>query len=247
MVLKYSELFLNDTPSKFNKELLEFIKRNLEVIILKGQIKFKFKIVSTRDLSNLKNRGIKRLPAMIIDNKSFIGVPDIIFEIRKRVKLSKETAKPKSDDETLNEYFMNTLEHKVDENGKINIKDDDDNDDDNGQKLASAAIKEAERRKIVKDESKIIQKKSKNEEYTDELDLNLNTDLNFGNNNSRNNKDLRIGNNNMRNNNERNNERPNNILPEAGDPITTLEKMQQKGNSDSVDDQLLSALLAKME
>ena len=109
MVVRVAELIFNDTPSKYNKDLTDFLDRNIDTIIIKGQIKFNFKIAKASELTALRDSGIKRLPAMMLDGKPYIGVPTIVAELRKRVKTSKSTAAPKSEEEVLDEYYKKTL------------------------------------------------------------------------------------------------------------------------------------------
>ena len=122
MVLKVAELIFNDTPSKYNKDLTDYLDRNIEIVLMRGQIKFRFKIAKATELSQLRSKGIKRLPAMMLDNKPYVGVPVIIEELVKRVKKSKGVAMPKNDAEVLDDYYRKTLGNfKQDGDGKIDI------------------------------------------------------------------------------------------------------------------------------
>jgi hypothetical protein len=109
MVVQTAELIFNDTPSRYNKDLTDFLDRNIELIVTKSQIKFRFKIAKAVDISSLRAKGIKRLPAMILEKRPYIGVPVIVEELRKRVKRSKSTAAPKSEEEVLDDFFKQTL------------------------------------------------------------------------------------------------------------------------------------------
>jgi hypothetical protein len=83
---------------------------------------------------------------MIINSKSYIGVPSIIEEIRSRVKNSKHSAPMKSEEEVINDYQMSELWGNAtkDSEGRIQLNDTPENDDTND--LMSAVNKEMQRR-----------------------------------------------------------------------------------------------------
>jgi hypothetical protein len=156
MVLKIAEIIFNDSSSKFNKDLTDFLKRNLEPIILKAQIKFKFTIAQKGELESLRRQGIKRLPAMIMDDKPIIGVPEIIETLRHNVKKSKSTAAPKSAEEILAEYQREALgDIPTNADGKILIKSADELDQEPGNnmdnELHSSAQEFSDKRKKITD------------------------------------------------------------------------------------------------
>jgi hypothetical protein len=103
-MLSLGELVFNDKPSKFNKELLDYINRHISEIVIKGRIKFKITITRPHELDKLRSRGIKKLPSLILDKKIYAGVPEIIDILGRRVKTSKQTAANKSDDEFMHDY-----------------------------------------------------------------------------------------------------------------------------------------------
>jgi hypothetical protein len=124
MVVQQLELVFNDTPSQHNQDLTNFLKRNLEKIIKRGQIKFKYKIAKTRDLRALQERGIKRLPALIPQKgRSIVGVPNIVEFLRETVKKNKTEAAPKSEEEVLNDYMQKAMMDGVtrDADGKMKV------------------------------------------------------------------------------------------------------------------------------
>lgn len=149
MSITVATIYFNDTASKFNKDLTEFLKRNIEKSIRQGRLSYSFKITQTNELAELRRMGIKRLPAMVIGKTTRVGVPDIIDEIHKRVKNSKSPAPPKTEDEIVREYQLAALgDIKKDADGKIVIKDDDP-DDANGDDLQHRLQKENERRGLA--------------------------------------------------------------------------------------------------
>ena len=129
MPLATATIYFNDTASTFNRDLVDFLKRNIEKSIRQGRLTFGFKITQTSELAELRRMGIKRLPAMVIGKLNYIGVPDIIAEIRKRVETSKVSATPKSEDEVVRDFQMASLgEIRKDADGKLVVADHDDED-----------------------------------------------------------------------------------------------------------------------
>ena len=147
MGLQSASIVFNDSSSQFNKDLTDFLKRNIEVAIKKGKLSFQFKIAKPADLSQLRNMGVKRLPVMLIGKIPFIGVPDIIEEIRRRVKTSTSDAAQKSEEEIIRDFQINALGNvKKDADGKFQINDDQEKDDNDSPDLMAAFNKEISRR-----------------------------------------------------------------------------------------------------
>lgn len=149
-----AEIIFNDTRSQRNKDLVQFIKRNIEAIILRAQIKFRFRINRSEDLPKYRQRGITKFPAMVIENKSYMDSSCIIDHLSIRIKRSKTVAQGKSEDEKLHEFMMNEMggEHaERDGDGKIlvdRLDQEEISEDDIGAKLSTAAMRETERRKV---------------------------------------------------------------------------------------------------
>ncbi len=146
MVLQSASIVFNDSASQFNKDLTDFLSRNIETAIRKGGLSFQFKIAKPSDLSELRKMGVKKLPAMIINSKSYIGVPGIIAEIRARVKNSKRIAPTKSEEEVINDYQMSELWGNAtkDSEGRIQLNDAPESDD--TEALMASVSKEMQRR-----------------------------------------------------------------------------------------------------
>jgi len=165
---KILTIIFNDNSSKYNRDLIDFLRRNIENAIVKGRITFNFKIAEMSELESLREKGITRLPAMTVDNEIYIGVPEIINEIRKKIKTSKQKALPKTDDEILNDYNFRALgDVKKDPTGKFIIKEDEDTDELNLQSKMNA---EVERRKTNNKnnsipQTKIMDRNQENEEF----------------------------------------------------------------------------------
>lgn len=235
MVLRLAEIIFNDSPSKYNKDMVDFMKRNIETIIMRGQIKFKFKIAKTADLSKLRNMGVKRLPAMLLDRKSFIGVPVIIAELRKQVKNSKSLAAPKSEDEVLDEYYKKELgEIRKDSDGKI-IADalEQEEMEDNGDNLTSALHRELDRRQNS-DAGNLQKGKRAPPPPKPSRDVLQDDDF----------EDRRQPTTYHQASNQR--PRQDNLQAPAGDPTAALQNIQGRGGGEAIDDQLMATLLAKI-
>ncbi len=146
-------IIFNDSASQFNKDLTDYLNRNLSLAIKKGGLLFHFKIAKPKDLSDLRNKGIKRLPAMIINESYYIGVPDIVKEINFRIKSSTSEVAPKTEEEMIRSFQLNILGNPKINNDKDkkfvfdNDKDDDDKDDDT-KELTAKLNNEVKRRGI---------------------------------------------------------------------------------------------------
>lgn len=233
MVLQVAEIIFNDTPSKFNKDLTDFLKRNIDTIIMKGRIKFRFKVAKAQELNDLRNRGIKRLPAMIIGDRPYVGVPTIIEELRNSVKKSKKVAAPKSEEEVLREYFDKTLgEIKKDSDGKI-IQPDDQEDENRQPDLTGDLTRELQRRGLAgggdggsnRGNRRMQQRPTPSKPSRDAIQDDDYEDR----------RPPPI---------VHRQQREDNV--EVGDPLTTLENLQQRGGEDARDDDLMRQLLQKM-
>jgi hypothetical protein len=147
MTFVVASVVFNDSSSKFNKDLTDFFRRNLETAVRKGRMTFNFRIANTNELPDLRKKGIKRLPAMIIGRQDpFIGVPDIIAEIRRIVQTSKADAPTKTEDEIVRDYQLSALgDVKKDEKGHFVINDADD-DNPKSDDLQAKAMAEMRRR-----------------------------------------------------------------------------------------------------
>ena len=127
MPLQTAEIIFNDSSAKSYKDLVDFLKRNLESIILKGQLKFRFKIIQTGELDSMRKKGVTSYPALVLiggNQKPYMGTPTIIELLRQRVKRSKTMATPKSEEEVLDSYFKGEMHAKKGDDGKLIVPDD---------------------------------------------------------------------------------------------------------------------------
>jgi hypothetical protein len=105
-------IFLRDANSKINKEMIEYLKCNLEQIIMKAGITFKYRIIGLNDKSS-KHPG--RFPALVMQgNDPIIGIPDIKkFLHSQMVSSRKAPAQVKSDEENLQDMMMSFMTEGV--------------------------------------------------------------------------------------------------------------------------------------
>lgn len=108
-ILTPVKMVFNDSASQFNKDLTDFLKRNLETAIKRGHMSFEWVIAKPSDLAQLRKLGVKKLPAMIINDVPTVSVPAIIEEIRRRIKNCKQEVSEKSDDEIVREFMIDSL------------------------------------------------------------------------------------------------------------------------------------------
>jgi hypothetical protein len=147
MELKIAKIIFNDSPSKFNKELITYIDSNLDSAIRKGRLNFQYEIAAPSKLSELRDLGINILPAMIVEESTFSGVASIIKEIRKRINSAKTLVASKTDDEIIREFQENALgDYQVDSNGKVKFLDDADDEKDESASLMNKYSNEMKKR-----------------------------------------------------------------------------------------------------
>ncbi len=240
MALRLAEIIFNDSNSQTNKDLTDFLKRNLEAIITKGNLKLKLTIAGVKDHANLRQRGIKPLPALLIGNdRPVCTVPNIIERLRSVVKSSRKTAAPKSEEEVLGDYFSKTLGNiKQNDEGRIVLPDDGD-DEVNNDDLVGKLHQEMARRGHATMEVDPTQGKSKKKQQADRQpppkprrDVERDFDE----------EDMR----------PQIMQTPGHMprhdnVGDSGDPMAALNKISGKGGGDAaLDDQMMTALLAKM-
>lgn len=147
MALKLAEIFFNDSNSQANKDLTDFLKRNIEAIVTKGHLKLKCTIAGVKDHAELRQRGIKPLPAMVVaGSQPITTVPRIIEQLRNIVKASRKAVATKSEEEVLSDYFSKTLGPiRQNDEGRIIVPDEPE-ELDNGDQLINDLHREMARR-----------------------------------------------------------------------------------------------------
>jgi len=232
MTVQLVELIFNDTPSGHNRDLTEYLKRNLSSVITKGGIKFKFIIAKANDLQQIRRRGIKRLPALLPQKgRPVIGVPDIIQFLGRSVRNSKTIAKPKTEEEVLDSYFRKTIgDIKVDDDKKIIPFDDQEEDmtEGGGDLLAkyNEFMNRREGKEPAKRASRVAPPKpswnhEQDDDYTERAQM-------------------------PSVHNAPTTERPraDNVYNEPGDPLAALNRISNAGGA-SADDDMMRALLER--
>ena len=142
------ELIINDTPTRNNKDLIDFLHKNLDTIVVRARIKLKFNLAKPHDISSFRDRGLTKFPALIDDGDTCVGVTNIVENLRKRVRSSKRSAPPKNETEVLNEFMHAEAFQGVGKttDGVFEVPKDDD-EDDIGTQLEQQAMRESSRRK----------------------------------------------------------------------------------------------------
>jgi hypothetical protein len=228
MSVQSASIIFADSSSRCNKDLTDYLQRNIEFAIRRGGLSFNFKIAKPSDTSNLRQRGIKRLPAMIIANTPYIGTPNIIHEIQNRIRTNKNIAAEKTDEETIRDYHTQVLGNIVkNADGKLEVKDNDndDNSDTLPAQLQSKFNEEIQRRGISTTSSNDTQKTQPSRQSTRDVG---NTTYNRG------------------------NQRPNNVASvDDADPMAeafeSLKRVSKNAaGEEAQDDALMGTLLARM-
>ena len=245
MTLSLAEIILNNSKSSYNKSLLSFIKRNLKTIVVQGHVKFKFTVAKTDELPSLRKKGIKRLPAMILDNRNFIGIDEITDELNRQVGKKKKPLPPKNEKEVLDDFFKSAIgDVQRDSEGRFILPNDEDEPDDEKNKLMDDYHSEIMKRKLPTEGRKSAMHNAQ-QNHSKHIDDQLNDQLNDQSNDQPNSQL-----NNYRSEKKTSApimDRPNNIMEDnkdAGDPLTVFNKMSSKNRSD--DDQLMRQMLEKI-
>lgn len=144
-----AEIYFNNSCSKYNKQLVDYLTKNLESLITVGKLQFNFEIVSNS--AKLKERNITRLPALIVNSKTHIGVDKIISYLNSVQKVQRKSAFGGGDgdgDEMLHEYNMSAMGNIKMTAGKLVVEDNDD-DDDSNEDLKARLNMEVKRREAA--------------------------------------------------------------------------------------------------
>jgi hypothetical protein len=224
MAFRRAEIIFNNTPSKYNRELTTYLKRKLKDLNLRGALKFHFKAVESPEFHKLRQKGITRLPAMVIQGKKFIGVKDIIAELQSSLKSSKRAVPKMTDDEFLDKWQKDALTDGVqkDQDGKFTLPDER---DETEMDLGGAALREAQRRGLGNEGGN----RRGNRPAPRQPDRNAEQDNDYD--------DYDAAPRRMP-------PRPDN-LAEAGDPMATIDHIARKTGGDQ-DDELLKQMMLKI-
>ena len=80
------DVYCADENSCYNKELTDFLKRNIKHIIQKGKLALRFNIIKLEKVSETKNAlKVTSLPAIKIHNKAYCDMNNIITIINKSI------------------------------------------------------------------------------------------------------------------------------------------------------------------
>jgi hypothetical protein len=124
-----AQLIFNNSNSKFNKDLVRFLKENLSNIIIKAKITFHFVIAQKNDIEKLNAQGITKLPILLLPNSKIVGVPNIINTLASMVNKASPPV-PKSEDQILEDYMNREMMSDVKKVEKQLVVNNDDEEED---------------------------------------------------------------------------------------------------------------------
>lgn len=238
-MMEISIIFYEDDKVK-NKELTDYLDKNLKEIITKGKIYFNFIIATENDKDKLDRDGILLLPALLPKNtKPVLGLKNIYKYINYCIN-NPQSKKIKTEEEILQEFMDQEIQDGVSKvkdgnKKKLIIKDDESIDEFSNDNINRKIQNEQRKRGLGPNDNSSINA-NMDELYTPNRPNNLSENFNEDedsdeDDNSRNTTESRNRNNNS-NNNSRN------------DPLNVFNNMQT--NSGSQDDDMFKSLLEKM-
>lgn len=145
----YAKIIFHNVNTKFNKDLTDFLERTIETANIRGRMIFTFQLVNNKELAQIKNQGITKLPAMIIEKRHILGVSSIIEDIQIRIKTSNAQLSAKTDDELIADYQQQFIHEGVGLNGKQHIIADEPENEEENVNYAERCAKESQRRGIT--------------------------------------------------------------------------------------------------
>lgn len=147
MVGCMAELYFINANSRKNKELTDFIERNIDMIVKVGRLMFKPMVVETSQLDRLERQGITTFPAMRITGcPVFQGIDAICNELQRRVSQGKRPAAPKTPEESVSDWMMKEMGAQYDPREKKHILPNDDTEENLGDQLRNKFAAEQQRR-----------------------------------------------------------------------------------------------------
>jgi len=244
-MMENSIIFYEDDKAK-NKELTDYLDKNLKEIITKGKIYFNFIIATENDKDKLDRDGILLLPALLPKNaKPVLGLKNIYKYINYCIN-NPQPKKAKSEEEILQEFMDKEIQDGVSKvkdgnKKKLIIKDDENIDEFSNDNINRKIQSEQRKRGLGPNDNSSINA-NMDELYTPNRPNNLSENFSVEdddeddededeNNNSRNNTEIRNRNNNSNSNTK-------------NDPLNVFNNMQS--NSGSQDDDMFKSLLEKL-
>jgi hypothetical protein len=151
MALRNAKIILLNRANKQNKELLDFIKRNIQDLIRRARLKFSFYCIDQDEVQGYSRKGVRNFPAMQIEGRTFEKSSLIIQELIAFTKTTRQPAVAKSDEEEIDDYLRKEITDGVtkDSSGKfIQPKEDEDEASKINSEIRSKMIEEEQRRGI---------------------------------------------------------------------------------------------------
>jgi hypothetical protein len=237
-MMEYNIIFYEDDKEK-NKELTDYLDKNLKEIITKCNIYFNFIIATENDKDKLNKDGILLLPALLPKNaKPVLGLKNIYKYINYCIN-NPQPKRPKTEEEILQEFMNKEIQDGVSKvkdgnKKKLIIKDDENTDEFSNDNINRKIQNEQRKRGLGPNDNSSINS-NMDELYTPNRPNNLSENFSVEddedeNNNSRHDTGTR---NNNSNSNTKN------------DPLNVFNNMQS--NNGSQDDDMFKSLLEKLD
>lgn len=108
------QIFAKNNNKPGNIELVTFLEKNMEQLTI-GGLRFKYKVIESKaDEKSLIAKGIKRLPACVIDSEIYSGAHDMIEFMEKYINRtksirSKPTISVPDSEDDLNAYYAKEM------------------------------------------------------------------------------------------------------------------------------------------
>lgn len=142
-----AEMYFINANTLKNKDLTDFLERNIDTIVRIGRLTIKPVVVEHAQIDRLTQQGIQTFPAMRITGcPIFQGMQSICNEIERRCAQNKRPAQPKTAEENVSDWMMKELNVQWDPREKKHVMPPDDDEENLGDQLRSRFTAEQQRR-----------------------------------------------------------------------------------------------------
>jgi hypothetical protein len=232
-------IFHEDDKEK-NKDLTDYLDKNLKEIITRGRIYFNFIIATNNDTDKLEHDGITLLPALLPKNsKPVLGLKNI-YKFINHCMNNPKANRIKSEEEILQEFMDKEIKNGVSKikdgnKRKLIVNDDKENDDEFSNDNINRKIQSEQRKRGMNPNNNGSANMNMDELYTPNRPNNLNDNLDGDDDEDNENEDEET--NKPMSSKSRNNDSNN-------EPLNVFNNMQ--ANSGSQDDDMFKSLLEKL-
>ena len=239
------QIVFNENADEINKELTDYLDKNLDEIIYKANVYFKFIIATEKDKLKLKKDGITKLPAIIsFDMKPVVGLQNV-YKYIKYAMQHKIKPEIKTEDEILQDFMSKEIQDGVSRvkegnKKKVVIKEEDEDDEFSNDNINRKIQTEQKKRGMSPHEFASSGISNMDEMYTPNRPNNLsmdnedNDDYNDNDNDEDNDEDRQIT--------SKKKSAANPII--KNDPVNVFNNMADSGSSQ--DDKMMRSLLEKI-